>query len=230
VALGKRQGKTVIIVGDVPGFYTNRVLGPYMNEAAWLLAEGVAIDALDAALVDYGYPVGPITLLDEVGIDVGAKVAKILHAGYGERMKPPAALEQVLASGRLGRKNGKGFYTYGEGKKKVVDETVYDLLPGGRKRSRPAPAEMAERLVLALVNEAARALGDGVIRSPRDGDIGAVFGIGFPPFRGGPFRLADALGAKVVVEKLERLRQAHGERFAPAPLLLEKAKGGGTFH
>jgi 3-hydroxyacyl-CoA dehydrogenase/enoyl-CoA hydratase/3-hydroxybutyryl-CoA epimerase len=232
VALGKRQGKTVIIVGDVPGFYTNRVLGPYMNEAAWLLVEGVAIEELDAALVAFGYPVGPITLLDEVGIDVGAKVSKILHAGYGDRMKPPEALEAVLRSGRLGRKNGKGFYTYGAGKKKMVDQAVYALLPGGRRRRRrrlPA-AEMAERLVLALVNEAARSLGDGVIRTPRDGDIGAVFGIGFPPFRGGPFRLADAMGARVVVEKLERLRQAHGDRFEPAPLLLEKAKRGGTFY
>jgi 3-hydroxyacyl-CoA dehydrogenase/enoyl-CoA hydratase/3-hydroxybutyryl-CoA epimerase len=230
VALGKRQGKTVIIVGDVPGFYTNRVLGPYMNEAAWLLAEGAAIDELDAALVAFGYPVGPITLLDEVGIDVGAKVSKILHAGYGDRMKPPDALESVLASGRFGRKNGKGFYTYGEGKKKVVDASVYDLLPGGRGRQRFPRAEMAERLALALVNEAARALGDGIIRGPRDGDVGAVFGIGFPPFRGGPFRMADALGARVVVEKLERLRQRHGDRFEPAPLLLEQARAGGTFY
>ncbi len=230
VALGKRQGKTVIIVGDVPGFYTNRVLGPYMNEAAWLLAEGAAIDELDAALVAFGYPVGPITLLDEVGIDVGAKVSRILHAGYGDRMRPPDALERVLESGRLGRKNGRGFYTYGEGKKKVVDETVYDLLPGGRRRQRFPRAEMAERLALSLVNEAARALGDGVIRSPRDGDIGAVFGIGFPPFRGGPFRMADAMGARQVIERLERLRQEHGNRFEPAPLLLEKARSGGTFH
>ncbi len=230
VALGKKQGKTVIIVGDVPGFYTNRVLGPYMNEAAWLLAEGAAIEELDAALVEFGYPVGPITLLDEVGIDVGAKVSKILHAGYGERMKPPEALEAVLRSGRLGRKNGKGFYTYGQGKKKVVDETVYDLLPGGRRRQRFPRAEMAERLALALVNEAARTLGDGVIRSPRDGDIGAVFGIGFPPFRGGPFRMADAMGAGIVVEKLERLKQRFGERFEPAPLLREKAKEGGSFY
>jgi 3-hydroxyacyl-CoA dehydrogenase / enoyl-CoA hydratase / 3-hydroxybutyryl-CoA epimerase len=230
VALGKKQGKTVITVGDVPGFYTNRVLGPYMNEAAWLLAEGAAIDQLDAALVAFGYPVGPITLLDEVGIDVGAKVSKILHAGYGDRMKPPDALELVLQSGRLGRKNGKGFYTYGEGKKKVVDETVYDLLPGGRQRRRLPPAEMAERLALSLVNEAARALGDGIIRSPRDGDIGAVFGIGFPPFRGGPFRMADALGARQVVEKLTRLRQEHGHRFEPAPLLVEKARTGATFY
>jgi 3-hydroxyacyl-CoA dehydrogenase/enoyl-CoA hydratase/3-hydroxybutyryl-CoA epimerase len=230
VALGKKQGKTVIIAGDAPGFYTNRVLGPYMNEAAWLLAEGAAIDELDAAMVDFGYPVGPITLLDEVGIDVGAKVAAILHAAFGERMRPPDALEAVLASGRLGRKNGRGFYTYGEGRKKSVDESVYELLPGGRRRTGFPRAEMAERLSLSLVNEAARALGDGIIRSPRDGDIGAVFGIGFPPFRGGPFRMADALGAGPVVEKLERLRQRHGDRFEPAPLLLAKARSGGRFY
>jgi 3-hydroxyacyl-CoA dehydrogenase / enoyl-CoA hydratase / 3-hydroxybutyryl-CoA epimerase len=230
VALGKKQGKTVIIVGDAPGFYTNRVLGPYMNEAAWLLAEGAAIDELDAALVAFGYPVGPITLLDEVGIDVGAKVSKILHDAFGERMKPPDALEAVLKSGRLGRKNGKGFYIYGQGKKKVVDQSVYELLPGGRSRQRFPGAEMAERLALSLVNEAARALGDGIIRGPRDGDIGAVFGIGFPPFRGGPFRWADAMGAGAVVEKLERLRQRFGDRFEPAPLLLEKAREGATFY
>jgi 3-hydroxyacyl-CoA dehydrogenase / enoyl-CoA hydratase / 3-hydroxybutyryl-CoA epimerase len=230
VALGKKQGKTVIIVGDAPGFYTNRVLGPYMNEAAWLLAEGAAIDELDAALVDFGYPVGPITLLDEVGIDVGAKVSKILHAAFGDRMKPPDALEAVLKSGRLGRKNGKGFYTYGQGKKKVVDESVYGLLPGGRSRKRFPRAEMAERLALSLVNEAARALGEGIIRSPRDGDIGAVFGIGFPPFRGGPFRMADAMGAGAVVEKLQRLRQQFGDRFEPAPLLVENAREGATFY
>ena len=230
VALGKKQGKTVIIAGDSPGFYTNRVLGPYMNEAAWLLIEGAAIDELDAALVAFGYPVGPITLLDEVGIDVGAKVSGILHAAFGDRMKPPEALEAVLASGRLGRKNGRGFYTYGEGKKKVVDETVYALLPGGKGRQRFERTEMAERLALALVNEAARALGDGIVRTARDGDVGAVFGIGFPPFRGGPFRMADSMGARVVVEKLERLRQRHGDRFTPAPLLVEKAKSGGTFY
>ena len=118
----------------------------------------------------------------------------------------------------------------GEERKKAVDEAVYDLLPGGRRRTRFPRADMAERLALSLVNEAARALGDGTIRSPRDGDIGAVFGISFPPFRGGPFRMADALGAAQVVEKLERLRQRHGGRFAPASLLMEKARSGGTFY
>ncbi len=229
VAFGKRQGKTVIRVGDGPGFYVNRILGPYMAEAAWLLTEGAAIEDLDGALTAYGFPVGPIALLDEVGIDVGEKVSKILHAGFGDRMKPPEALHAVVAAGRLGRKNGKGFYSY-DGKKKQVDETVYDLLPGGRQRQKlPRPA-MAERLSLALCNEAARALGDGTVRSARDGDIGAVFGIGFPPFRGGPFRALDAMGAKAAVEALTRLRDRHGARFEPAPLLVEQARTGGAFH
>jgi 3-hydroxyacyl-CoA dehydrogenase / enoyl-CoA hydratase / 3-hydroxybutyryl-CoA epimerase len=229
VALGKRQGKTVIRVGDAPGFYVNRILGPYMAEAAWLLAEGAAIDELDAALTGYGFPVGPIALLDEVGIDVGEKVGRILHAGFGDRMRPPEALRAVVAAGRLGRKNGKGFYTY-DGKQKRVDESVYELLPGGRAR-RPLPrAEMAERLSLALCNEAARALGDGVVRSARDADVGAVFGIGFPPFRGGPLRALDAMGPRAAVDALSRLRDRHGARFEPAPLLLELAGRGGRFH
>jgi 3-hydroxyacyl-CoA dehydrogenase/enoyl-CoA hydratase/3-hydroxybutyryl-CoA epimerase len=221
VALGKKQGKTVIVVRDGPGFYTSRVLTPYMNEAAHLLVEGASVEDLDRALVDFGFPVGPITLLDEVGIDVGDKVGKILHEAFGERMAPPAALHEVLAAGRLGRKNGKGFYTYG-GKEKRVDPSVYDLLPGGRARKRFSAEEIQERVVLQLVNEAARCLGEGILRSARDGDVGAVFGLGFPPFRGGPFRWADTVGTRALLEKLEKLRQRHGERFAPAPLLAER--------
>jgi 3-hydroxyacyl-CoA dehydrogenase/enoyl-CoA hydratase/3-hydroxybutyryl-CoA epimerase len=229
VALGKKQGKTVIVVRDGPGFYTSRILGPYMNEAAMLLVEGAAVEDLDRALTDFGFPVGPVTLLDEVGIDVGEKVGKILHGAFGERMAPPASLHEVVAAGRLGRKNGKGFYTYG-GKKKQVDQTVYALLPGGRARKAFSREEIQDRVALQLVNEAARCLGEGILRSARDGDVGAVFGLGFPPFRGGPFRFADAVGAKALVEKLERLRDRHGLRFTPAPLLLEQAARGGRFH
>ncbi len=229
VALGKRQGKTVIVVGDGPGFYTSRILGPYMNEAAHLLGEGAAIDALDRALVAFGFPVGPITLLDEVGIDVGEKVGKILHGAFGARMEPPGSLHEVVAAGRLGRKNAKGFYTYGE-KEKRVDETVYDLLPGGRSRKAFEPAELQERMVLQLVNEAIRCLGEGILRSARDGDVGAVFGLGFPPFLGGPFRWADAVGTKALLGKLEAWRERHGERFEPAPLLVELGRAGRSFH
>jgi 3-hydroxyacyl-CoA dehydrogenase/enoyl-CoA hydratase/3-hydroxybutyryl-CoA epimerase len=229
VALGKRQGKTVIVVRDGPGFYTSRILAPYMNEAAHLLAEGAAIDAIDRALVDFGFPVGPITLLDEVGIDVGEKVAKILHGAFGERMALPAALHDVGAAGRLGRKNKKGFYTYDE-KKKRVDETVYDLLPGGRARRSFDPTEIQDRLVVQMVNEAIRCLGEGILRSARDGDVGAVFGLGFPPFRGGPFRWADELGSGALLQKIEALRASHGERFEPAPLLVEQGRAGRPFH
>ena len=229
VALGKRQGKTVIVVGDGPGFYTSRVLGPYMNEAAQLLAEGAAIDALDRALVDFGFPVGPITLLDEVGIDVGEKVGKILHGAFGARMAPPAALHDVVTAGRLGRKNKKGFYTYG-GKQKQVDETVYDLLPGGRTRKAFDRTEMQERVVVQLVNEAIRCLGEGILRSARDGDVGAVFGLGVPPFLGGPFRWADAIGTRALLEKVEALRAKHGERFEAAPLLVEHGRADRPFH
>ncbi len=228
VAVGKKQGKTVIVVRDGPGFYTSRILAPYMNEAAQLLVEGAAIEDVDRAAVAFGFPVGPITLLDEVGIDVGEKVGKILHAAFGERMAPPAALHEVVQGGRLGRKNKKGFYVY-DGKKKRVDETVYALLPG-RPRRTVAQDEIVDRMVLQMVNEAIRCLGEGILRSARDGDIGAVFGLGFPPFRGGPFRYADMLGSKVLLEKVEKLRSKHGDRFEPAPLLVERGREGAPFH
>jgi 3-hydroxyacyl-CoA dehydrogenase/enoyl-CoA hydratase/3-hydroxybutyryl-CoA epimerase len=200
-----------------------------MNEAAHLLAEGASIEDLDHALVAFGFPVGPITLLDEVGIDVADKVGKILHGAFGERMAPPAALHDIALGGRLGRKNRKGFYTY-DGKKKRVDESVYDVLPGGRARKRFAPADVQDRLVVQMVNEAIRCLGEGILRSARDGDVGAVFGLGFPPFLGGPFRWADAIGTAALLDKAERLRAKHGDRFEPAPLLVEHGRSGRPFH
>ena len=231
VALGKKQGKTVIVVGDGPGFYTSRVLAPYMNEAVMLLLEGASVEEIDSALTDFGFPVGPMTLLDEVGIDVGAKVAKVLNNAFGDRMSVPEAMGKVLESGRLGRKNGKGFYTYGDPKKKkVVDVTVYDALPGGRPRKRIDRAEIAERCVLQMVNESALTLGEGILRSARDGDVGAVFGLGFPPFRGGPFRWADAEGTNRVLERMRRLEGRFGARFHPAPLLVERGVAGRPFH
>jgi 3-hydroxyacyl-CoA dehydrogenase/enoyl-CoA hydratase/3-hydroxybutyryl-CoA epimerase len=229
VAVGKRQGKTVIVVRDGPGFYTSRILGPYMGESAQLLVEGAAVDEIDRAIVAFGFPVGPFTLVDEVGIDVAAKVGKILGDAFGERMAQPAALREIVAAGRLGRKNGKGFYTYGE-KEKRVDESVYDLLPGGRTRKPFLPEEIHDRIVLPTVNEAIRCLGEGILRSARDGDIGAVFGLGFPPFRGGPFRYADAIGTRALLEKMEKLAARHGPRFAPAPLLVEKGRADARFH
>lgn len=229
VAVGKKQGKTVIVVADGPGFYTSRILGPYMNEAGHMLVEGAAIEDLDRAAVAFGFPVGPITLLDEVGIDVAAKVAKILHHAFGERMTPPGALGPAVEAGRLGRKNGKGFYRY-DGKEKRVDETVYALVPGRRGGKAFSAEEIQERITLQMVNEAIRCLGEGILRSARDGDVGAVFGLGFPPFRGGPFRHADAIGTRALLEKLQALHARHGVRFEPAPLLVEKGKAGEPFH
>ncbi len=231
VEFGRRQGKTVIVVQDGAGFYVNRILAPYMNEAGYLLNEGVAIDAIDQALTQFGFPVGPFALLDEVGIDVGSKIGPILHAAFGERMKPSGSAEKLLADGRYGRKNKKGFYLY-EGVKsgeKPVDKTVYAVLGVDGAKVIEA-SEIVERCVLVMLNEAARCCAEGMIRSPRDGDIGAVFGIGFPPFLGGPFRYADSLGIAALVEKLQQYRQRLGERFAPAEVLTQMAQEQRSFY
>jgi 3-hydroxyacyl-CoA dehydrogenase/enoyl-CoA hydratase/3-hydroxybutyryl-CoA epimerase len=230
VTFGRAIGKHVIVVRDGPGFYTTRVLAPYMNEAARVVEEGASVEAVDAALSKFGFPVGPVTLLDEVGIDVGAKVSKILHHAFGERLAPPASMARVLEDGRQGRKNAKGFFRYENGKKAGVDTSVYDLLPGGAARRPVEEREVQDRLVFQFLNEAVLCLQDGILRSPRDGDIGAIFGLGFPPFLGGPFRYLDRLGARFAVEVLEKLRERHGERFRPAPLLVDMARDGRSFH
>ncbi|MDB4883397.1 MAG: fadJ [Gemmatimonadetes bacterium] len=231
VAYGKRLGKTVIVVNDAPGFYTTRALSAYMNEAGRLLDEGASIDAIDAALTGFGFPVGPITLLDEVGIDVGGKVGQVLSEAFGARMSPSESLRRVVESGRTGRKGHSGFYRYdADGKKGEVDPSVYEVLPGGAQRREVEAEEMQTRCVLAMVNEAALCLEEGVLRSARDGDVGAVFGIGFPPFRGGPFRYVDALGASRVVDDLEHLNARFPGRFAPSELLVEHAKAQKRFY
>jgi len=223
VEVGKKQGKTVIVVNDGVGFYTSRILAPYMNEAAHLLLEGADVTELDRALTDFGFPVGPVTLLDEVGIDVAAKVGKIMVKAFGDRMKGPEAFDKLLADNRQGRKNKRGFYTYDD-KKKRLDETVYALLPHGKDRKHLDRQEMAERCVLQFVNEALLCLGEGILRSPRDGDIGAIFGLGFPAFLGGPFRYVDAEGPAKVLERLEHWHKRLGSRFEPAPILREHVK------
>jgi 3-hydroxyacyl-CoA dehydrogenase / enoyl-CoA hydratase / 3-hydroxybutyryl-CoA epimerase len=224
-ALGQRLGKTVIVVHDSPGFYVNRILAPYINEAGRMLDEGVAVDAIDRALVAFGFPVGPITLIDEVGLDIAGESGKIMSASFGARLTPSTSLERVIAAGRLGRKNRKGFYLYDDaGEKKGVDSSVYTLLPTGAQRSTIPDDDIQQRAVLAMVNEAVRCLEDGVISSARDGDIGAVMGFGFPPFRGGPFRYIDHLGADAVVKKLEELNDRYAPRFAPTELLVEHAR------
>ncbi|RWX53433.1 fatty acid oxidation complex subunit alpha FadJ [Photobacterium chitinilyticum] len=228
VALAKKQGKTPIVVGDKAGFYVNRILAPYMNEAASVLLSGEPIEHLDTALLDFGFPVGPITLLDEVGVDIGAKIMPIMVEELGERFKGPDVFDILLSDGRKGRKSGKGFYLY-DSKKKAVDKTVYKLL-NIKPEKKANGMDLAMRCILMMLNEAARCLDEGVIQSPRDGDIGAIFGIGFPPFLGGPFRYMDLLGIKRVVELLDEHADKYGERFKPCDKLVAMANEGQSFY
>ncbi len=231
VALGKRQGKTVIVVRDGPGFYTTRILTPLLNEAIQLVSDGVPADVIDAALVDWGFAAGPLERLDDVGIDVSSQVAHALHAAFGARMTPPGALSTLVADDRCGRRNGRGVYRYGaepRAGKRVVDPSVYAVL-GVQPRTRLPTDEVQLRCALALVNEAVRCFGDGILRDPRDGDVGAIYGLGFPSFRGGPFRYVDTIGAADVLRRVQAYADRFGERWRPAPLLVQMAKKGERF-
>ena len=230
VEFAKRQGKTPVVVKDGAGFYVNRILAPYMNEAACVLLTGEPIDHIDESLVKFGFPVGPVKLLDEVGIDVGTKIIPFLVEQFGDRFVAPGAFDKVLEDDRKGKKNGRGFYSY-EGKKpgKDVDESLYDLLGISPQKSMSGDT-IAERTVFMMLNEAARCLDEGVIRNARDGDIGAIFGIGFPPFLGGPFNYMDTLGLEHVVNRLTHYSETVDAKFAPADILVKMAEGGETFY
>lgn len=235
VALGKAQGKTVIVVADGPGFYTTRTLARYLNEATRLLAEGAGVRDIDEALVNKGFPVGPLTLLDEVGVNLGEKVGPILEAAFGERMSAPSASTKIIEAGYLGRKTGKGFYDYEakrkKGEKRPVNAGLEALLANERDGGRtPDAAEIVERCTLAFANEAAHCLSDKIITEPMHGDIGAIFGLGFLPFTGGPFRYIDSMGVELFVDRLNALVEEHGPRFEPAPILKTMAKATSESH
>lgn len=233
VALAKKQGKTPVVVADKAGFYVNRILAPYINEAMRILTEGGKVEEVDRALVRFGFPVGPVQLLDEVGIDTGTKIIPVLEAAFGERFSAPDnVVAAILNDCRKGRKNGRGFYLYpanGRKSRKRVDPTVYPLLNASGRRATLTGQHIAERCVMLMLNEAARCFDERVIRSARDGDIGAVFGIGFPPFLGGPFFYMDSLGAGEVVATLQRLASQYGPRFTPCEPLLRMVEQGGRF-
>ncbi len=224
----KKIGKTPIIVSDSPGFYANRILGPYMAEALQLLEEGVRIEKIDRALTDWGYAVGPITLYDEVGLDVALKAGTVMADAFPDRFEPSPIVQRMNDEGRLGRKSGRGFFLYEDGKKGGVDPEVYKLFGNPEPRKLPIE-EIRDRCALLMINEAVRCLEEGVLRAPSDGDVGAVLGIGFPPFRGGPFWYLDTAGPRQVLDRLRELESRYGPRFAPAALLVEKAEAGDRF-
>lgn len=238
VDIARKMGKHVIVVQDCPGFYTTRALVPYMSEAIFLALDGYKLEEIDEAATKVGFPVGPITLSDEVGIDVGVKVLKEMKHYYGERMQlPPDVSAQLMEEGRLGRKNNKGFYLYKDGKsinddhgQKQIDPTVYRHFPGGKGNKAADWREMADRMILGLVNEAALCLQEGILRDAYAGDLGAVMGIGFPPFEGGPFRYVDRFGARAIVDKMKALEAKYGKRFAPCKLLIDMAEKNDKFY
>ena len=227
-------GKVPVVVADGPGFVVNRILGPYLNEAGWLLADGASIEEIDSVARRFGMPMGPIRLLDEIGLDIARHAAAALHQAFGQRMLPSPPLQALAATERLGKKNGKGFYRYQDGKGKEVDESVYQDLAGSlsddRRRKRPDHDEVRKRLVMAMVNEAARVLEDRIVRRAGDVDLAMIMGTGFPPFRGGLLRFADTLSSTSVAANLEELSETAGTRFDPAPVVIELAAERRTFY
>lgn len=241
--VGTRQGKTAIFVKDVPGFFVNRCLAPFMVEVTALVSEGVNLETLDKAMKSFGMPVGPITLSDEVGIDIGNHVGQFMSkADLGDRMKGGDAslLGQMVEKGWLGRKAGKGFYLYPKdakkGAKRELNPEMLALLKehltakGVTSEAKISVEDLQMRMISRFVNEAAYCLQDGIIRAPADGDIGAVFGIGFPPFLGGPFRMLDIKGIQPFVDRMYRYRDAKGPQFEPAQILKDYAKANKKFH
>ncbi|HEV8469631.1 MAG TPA: 3-hydroxyacyl-CoA dehydrogenase NAD-binding domain-containing protein, partial [Candidatus Limnocylindria bacterium] len=212
VAAANALGKTPIVVNDGPGFYTTRVLSTMIAEAFAMLAEGDAMEAIDRAMTDFGWPVGPLQLVDEVGLEVAAHAGETVARARG--IAAPTIVNALVAEGFKGKHKGGGFYRY-DGRRRTPNPRVRELLGAP---THPAGGNIAERLTLTFVNEAARCLDQGVLRSPAEGDLGAVLGLGFPPFLGGPFRYADAERQRIVTT-LERLAAARGDRLAPTESL-----------
>lgn len=231
-SLALTMGKVPVIVADGPGFLVNRILGPYLNEAGFLLGDGATIQEIDQAAREFGLPMGPLRLIDEVGIDVSRHAGASLHEALGPRMAPSPALVALGQSDRLGRKNGRGFYLYEGGKEKGADENVYADLGAAVPAERGGvDAEMIRRrLVAQMINEAARVLDEGIVTRAADVDLAMIMGTGFPPFRGGLLRFADTLHPRGVLDRMSELRDAHGDRFEPAPLLERLAREDRSFY
>ena len=201
-AFVKTIGKLPLPCQGLPGFLVNRILAPYMDEAFRLHQEGVPAATIDKAATDFGMPVGPLALADSVGLDILLHVAGIVGETIGRELPP--GLDELVSAGRLGEKSGRGFYEWKDGK------------PAVGTAEQPPSAELQERLILSLVNEAAACVGDGVVADVDLADAGTIFGAGFAPFRGGPLCYARQQGVAAIVGALEGLQARHGERFKPA--------------
>jgi 3-hydroxyacyl-CoA dehydrogenase/enoyl-CoA hydratase/3-hydroxybutyryl-CoA epimerase len=232
VDLAKRMGKTPIVVKDGPGFLVNRLLMPYLNEGTYLLAEGAPIEEVDEAILDFGLPMGPATLLDEIGLDTAAKVAKILHQAFGARAKPCVVNDKLAEAKLLGKKSGTGFYTYDvKGKKGDLNPDIYKVLGVTPKSpTREQKADWIPRMIYPMINEAALCLAEGIVTDPLDVDLGMIMGTGFPPFRGGLLRYADAIGVEKIAAKLEELAKTVDSRYAPTTALAERARARKAFY
>jgi 3-hydroxyacyl-CoA dehydrogenase/enoyl-CoA hydratase/3-hydroxybutyryl-CoA epimerase len=223
-ALARRLGKLPVVVNDGPGFLVNRILMPYLAEALQMLEEGGSIEEIDEALMRFGMPLGAFALLDEIGIDVAAKVSRVLQQGLGGRLPESRLLETLSGGGYLGKKNEKGFYRYLRGLRGGHEPAVYAMMGKDRPAVRLSPEEVVERTVLLMIKEAALCLEEGIIGRADLLDAALIFGLGFPPFRGGLLRYADSLGAKRITEKLSGYEQRFGSRFAPPQSLAEMSR------
>ena len=229
--LARRLGKTPVVVRDAPGFLVNRVLAPYLSESVRLLQDGCRIEDVDSSMVDFGMPVGPLALLDDVGIDVAIKAGHTLAEAFPKRLPVADNFESLANAKRLGRKTGRGFYLYKGSTRTGPDRSAYGLLNLRPPGASPLPPEVLQaRLLMPMVNEAAFCLEEGIVPSAAKLDLAMIFGTGFPPFRGGLLRYADDLGIGRVVNRLEDLEERLGPRFEPSPLLVRMANDKNKFY